>query len=62
MVRAGANKRKADSPIHSAALAEQLQWNKPLIVIHRHDEIKLAADGSSKERVGWERPADINTP
>ena len=56
----GAHDRESESDIHRSLKTDQLERNVSLIVIHRHDTVKLAGNRSLKQRIGRQRSDGID--
>jgi hypothetical protein len=58
---AGPQKRQANADIHGPQAGQQLQSDVPLIVIHGHHAIKLAAVGTHKQGVAGQWPRGLDS-
>jgi hypothetical protein len=60
VVDGGAHERQAYGDVHAGFESEDLHRTVTLVVIHRHDEIEVAAAGAKEERIGGKRPFHAN--
>ena len=51
----GADERQAERPVHAAVEGDGFQRRQPLIVIHRHDGVKIPLQRVVKNRVAAQR-------
>ena len=55
---AGPNDRQSERDVDRSVHVEQLQGNVPLVMVHRHQRIKLTLPGTREERVRRQRAGD----
>jgi len=59
MIDRRAHEGQPDRDVHARLDAEHLDRAVPLVVIHRHHQVEVAASGAVEQRVGRQRSLDV---